>query len=531
MESGMTASDYDENETGFINGMIYTGRAGQWAEAFLVRNGTIVTVGTNNDIKTASSGHCRFESLDGHMVMPGIHDAHTHLLLSGLKHRFDTRLPDSADTAELTRALINCGCCRAENGWFVGGEVNLNSLIATSFDKAALDAVFPDTPVYLYDYTVHHGVANSKALELAGITAETPDPPNGKFLRREGSSEPNGVLIEMANAPVLRSIPARSRQMYKSALRWAVEVSNQYGITSIQEASASRHFLDTARELDMDGDLTLHVAAHLVWKDERFGDASAADLDDLIRNRSKYTSSHLRTDFIKIWLDGMPLPPYPTHSGLRDDGRVDASNLIFSEDELCEALTRFDALGMTVKIHCSAEGAVRTALDAISRVRRTNNIGPRHEIAHAGFVAPEDVGRLAQLRVTAEMSPAIWHRKEPEFAPIDAGFKFATLRRSGSEMTVGSDWILPRDPNLFPALQGMLERGAESVDLDYALFCMTSAGARAIGIEKRVGTIEVGKSADFIVLDRNLFAVPVSSIGDTVVLKTVFEGKTVFERA
>ncbi|MBN3778661.1 amidohydrolase family protein [Burkholderia sp. Ac-20345] len=193
-------------------------------------------------------------------------------------------------------------------------------------------------------------------------------------------------------------------------------------------------------------------------------------------------------------------------------------------------MKRFDAEGMTVKIHCSTEGAVRTALNAIARVRSTNGPGCRHEIAHAGFVAPDDVKRLTELDVTAEMSPAIWHRKEPEFAPIDAGFKFATLRNHDVEISVGSDWILPPDPNLFPALQGMLERGAESVDLHYALSCMTLAGSRSIGLDHRIGSIEVGKSADFIVLDRNLFKVPISSIGETKVLKTIFEGRIVFDR-
>jgi predicted amidohydrolase YtcJ len=530
VEAKPNESSADVNEIAFMSGEIYTGRDAKWAQAILVRNGTIVAVGSDKHIKDAASANCRFQTFGGRMVMPGIHDAHTHLLLSGLKHKFDPRMPDGANTAELTKALLACACCRPENGWLVGGEVNLNSLISTGFDKSALDAAFPDTPVYLYDYTIHHGVANSKALQIAGVTAETPDPPNGRFVRQPGTSEPNGILIEMANTPVLRAVPARSRQMYKSALRWAVEVSNQFGITSIQEASASRHFLETARELDMDGDLSLHVAAHLVWRDERFGDASSADLDELVQNRKQFASSHVRTDFIKIWLDGMPLPPFPTHSALGEDGSVDESNLIFSEDELFGALQRFDEAGMTVKIHCSAEGAVRTALNAIARVRSANGRGRRHEIAHAGFVAPDDVKRLLELDVTAEMSPAIWHRKEPEFAPIDAGFKFATLRNHGAEISIGSDWILPPDPNLFPALQGMLERGAESVDLHYALSCMTLAGSRSVGLDHRIGSIEVGKSADFIVLDRNLFKTPISSIGETNVINTFFEGQMVFDR-
>jgi predicted amidohydrolase YtcJ len=210
-------------------------------------------------------------------------------------------------------------------------------------------------------------------------------------------------------------------------------------------------------------------------------------------------------------------------------GRPD-DRLLISIDDLTEALKDFDRQGLSMKIHCAAEGSVRAALDAIARVRQANGPGPRHEIAHTTFVHPDDVSRFAPLNVGAEMSPAIWHIKLPELAGLDRGYTFATLDRAGAQVTIGSDWIVAETPNLFPPLQGMLDRGKESVSLEVALRMLTIDGVRAVGMADRTGSLEPGKLADFIVLDRNLFEIPIQEVGDTQVLMTIFEGRTVFSQ-
>lgn len=392
-------------------------------------------------------------------------------------------------------------------------------------DRRFLDEAFPDQPVFLYDYSIHHGLANTRALELAGVDETVADPPGGRFLRRS-SGELTGEMVEQVRWPVMRAIPDHPEQVSAEAVAWAVGMCHRYGITSVQEASANPQALRAFRALEQQKALPLRIAAHLVWREEGFGGASAAELDQLIEDRHQWRTEHVDTGFVKIWLDGAPLPPHTTQAGLTEEGDVEKSKILVPPAELTEALTRFDAAELTVKIHCAGEGAVRTALDAIAHVRRHNGPeGPAHEVAHAGFISEQDYGRFQELNVTAEMSPALWHI--PEYGLQD-GFRFRTVLDHGARMTVGSDWIITENPNLFPGLQGMLQDGNQAVDLTAALEAVTIIGARAIGRQDLQGSLEAGKSADFIVLDRHLFDIPVEEIGATQVLATVFEGTTVY---
>ncbi|MET3473188.1 putative amidohydrolase YtcJ [Novosphingobium sp. 1529] len=273
----------------------------------------------------------------------------------------------------------------------------------------------------------------------------------------------------------------------------------------------------------------MRVTAHLVWQEEGFArGASEEDLERLIAQRKDFASPHVHTDFVKCWIDGAPLPPHFTEAPLVD-GQIDPSRIQISEEDLTAALVRYDREGVLLKMHCAGEGAIRTALNAIEKLRKTDGASMRpQEIAHCTFIHPDDRPRFAQLNVIAEFSPAIWHLKTPEFAVLDTGYTFATMHGLGTHMTVGSDWIITENPNLFPALQGMLERGSESVSLETALEMMTLSGARAVGLDHKIGTLAAGKSADFIILDRNLFEIPTDQVGDTKVLVTVFEGRIVY---
>lgn len=516
----------------FINGRIYTADAAQsWSQAILVDAGVIVAVGSSDEILATAGNDANIVDLGGQFVMPGLHDAHTHILASGLKFRFECRLGLNPSADEVVSALCECATCQQGklSGWIIGGDYNPNIFAPGTLDRQFLDAAFPDTPVFLSDFSVHHGLANSKALQLAGIDANTSDPDGGRIIRREGSNEPTGELVERATWQVKRAIPEYEPDIYREAVEWAIGVANQYGITSLQEAGGTLPELRVLNALDTEGKLTAHVAVHLIWQEEAFSGVDQDEMDALIEARATFETDHVCTGFIKIWLDGAPLPPHFTQSNLDPvTGQPDA-NLVISEADLTEALLGFDRQGLSVKIHCAAEGSVRAALNAIETVRATNGNGPRHEIAHALFVHPDDLHRLSRLNVGAEMSPALWHIKAPELAALDHGCKFATLRKAGADITIGSDWIVTDTPNLFPALQGMLDRGQESVSLEDAIAMMTIAGTRAVGMGNRTGSIEPGKKADFIVLDRNLFEIPISQVGEARVLRTVFEGQTVHE--
>lgn len=516
----------------YRNGRIYTVDPNRpWADAMLVRAGKIQAIGAETEMLRIEPAPAEIHDLRGHMVIPGLHDAHTHLLVSGLKFRFECRLRTDARAGEVVADLCDCPACR--NGrlgsWVIGGETNPNVFGEGEYDRRFLDEAFPDRPVYLFDFSVHNAFVNSRALELAGISADTPDPRGGRIVRRPGTNEPTGELIERATWALRRVIPPYADDVYRDALTWAVAEANRFGITSVQEASANLIELELLNAMDREQTLSVHVATHLVWEEEAFSWMSCEQQEKLIARRREFASPHVRTDFVKCWLDGAPLPPHFTQVDVDPEtNEVDEANLQISEADLTAMLARLDKEGVTMKIHCAGSGAVRIALNAIEAVRRLNgDAGPVHEIAHAAFIHPDDRGRFAKLRAVAEMSPAVWHMTNPEHDGLAAGFKFRTMQQNGAQITVGSDWIVVPEPNLFPALGGMLDRGEESVSLPAALEFMTLSGARAVGMDHRIGSLEPGKSADFAVLDRNLFEVAVSEVGGTTVLNTVFEGRVV----
>jgi predicted amidohydrolase YtcJ len=203
-------------------------------------------------------------------------------------------------------------------------------------------------------------------------------------------------------------------------------------------------------------------------------------------------------------------------------------NLLLDSDELVDKIAEWSADGMIIKSHCTGYGSVRIGLDNYERAAGARLPGQLHDIAHAHYVSPRDYPRFAELGIVAEMSPAIWHIPEYQEA-LGKAYDFRTLHEHGALMTIGTDWMLPPTPNLFPALAGMLDHGDESVELELALQMLTVNGAIAVGQQDRWGTLETGKDATFIVLDRNLFETEPEAIADTQVLQTFFQGKQVYD--
>lgn len=516
------------SQTLYINGRIYTADAeANFAEALLVEDDVIRFIGGATEARSLADDDVLIRDLDGRMLMPGIHDAHTHLLASGLKYTHELRLtpfaePDAAvqDLLRLHAPSTGDDCC----SWVVGGEVFSAADAPDRLTRNQLDDAYPDDPVFLYDYSIHHGLANSKALEAAGID-ETVEFGHGGLYRRDDSGRMTGELIEEATWRVLRSIPDPSDEVYERAVSWAIDMCHKFGITSVQEASASPQALRAFRALEERDGLKLNIAAHLVWRNEGFGMATREQLDALLNDYRSWASGHVDTNFVKVWMDGAPLPPVPTQSSITEDNEVDESWLMVQEDDLTDMIAKYDREGRTVKIHCAGDGAVRVALNAIERVRELNGPGMPHEIAHAGFVSEQDFPRLAALNATAEMSPALWHA--PEYG-LGHGFWFSRMRDEGVHMTIGSDWIITPDPNLFPGIQGAVEHHSHPISLETALRTVTIAGAESVGKAAERGTLTPGKQADYIILDRDLFSVDTSEIGGAQVQETFVAGERVY---
>jgi predicted amidohydrolase YtcJ len=514
----------------YINAEIYTlDPKYPWANAVAIQGDKFIAVGSDEDIEKFVGKNTVVVDLLGRMVMPGIHDAHTHLEWAGIFMHHECALPYNATPEMIVETLMDCDIRRPGN-WITTGLYSPFIFENGRPDNTFLDEAFPNTPVYLTDFSAHHGLANTKALELAGITVTTSDPEGGIIVRDPETGAATGELVETANSVMQRVIPAYDDGVYREALRWAIKVSNQYGITSVQEASATRRELQFLNELDSNNELSLRVSAHLVWQYENFADTTLSEIQKLREDRARYQTSRVDTRFIKFWLDGAPLPPNFTHSGLDDSNRVVADKLLISQQDLNQALASLDRQGLIVKMHVAGKGAARTAINALEHTRKVNgDSGLRHELSHAGFVHEDDMRRMKSVGAVAELSPAVWHMDIPGFEILSEAYKFKSLQNNGVHMTVGSDWIIMPTPNIFPGLQGMLERGEESIDLASALASMTINGAQVTRQDHLIGSIEKGKYATFIVLDQNLFEIPVKKIQETSVDMTIFEGRVVYK--
>lgn len=514
----------------YRNGRVYTvDESRPWAQALAIERERLVFVGDDEGVEKYIGPETEVIDLGGRMVMPGIHDAHTHLLWAGLQLNYGCQFPSDVTFDDMLAKLGECAADRPEDEWLVAGLFSYDQFPDNRPHRSYLDEVFPDRPVFVRERTFHHALANTRALEAAGIDENT-EAPYGGALPRDQAGRLTGELVETATELVEPYLPVMPADLNLAALRWAVDVNNQYGITSVQESSANLPTLETLVALEDEGGLTLHVAAHLIWGSPQFGGMDNDGLEQLIERRGNYASEHVDVDFIKIWVDGSPTPPYFTQADVLPDGAIEFDRVLFPPEMLNDAVTRFDRMGLKIKLHVAGDGSARAALNAIEMARKANpGSEVRHELGHTNLVTPADMPRFAELNAIAEMSPTMWHvlgrlLGDP---PRDA-WEFGTLHEHGAMLTIGTDWVVTPTPNLFPALEGMLDRGDESIDLPAALRAMTLNGAYAVNRDTMSGSLEQGKSADFIILDRNLFDIPVSEISETRVLRTVFEGRTVF---
>jgi predicted amidohydrolase YtcJ len=517
-------------DTVYVNARVYTvDEKRSWAEALAVSSGRIVAVGDRDAMTPYINAQTRIIDLGGRMAMPGIHDAHTHLLMAGLKWTHECRLPPNVGPQAIVQALQQCAKDRPGDGWLVAGDFNPNVFGEAPLNRAFLDAAFPDRPVFLYEFSIHHALVNGKALALAGIGRDTPNPVNGEIRRNPVGGEATGELVEMATALVTRAIPPYADSVHHEALEFAIKRCHEFGITSLQEASGTRRLLELYRDFDRREALNLWVMTHIVWGSEKWGDASPAELDRLISERAQFATEHIDTDAAKVWLDGAPLPPYFSEAAINPTtDRVEQKNLLVSTEDLAKVLKQWRAAGIKPKLHVAGDGAARVALDAVEIAYGGvgNENAPRPDLAHNALITGPDIARYAKLKVVAEMSPAIWQfGAYPGFEFVNDSWPFASLLAAGAVVTMASDWILPPDPNLFPALEGLVTRPNESASLAAGIDMLTRNGAASVGQSRNFGTIEVGKLANLIVLDRNLFEIDVSDVGETRVLMTLFEGR------
>jgi predicted amidohydrolase YtcJ len=526
-------------------GAVYTLNDAQpWAEAVAVGGGKIIGVGKSAAMKKFRGNETRVLDLAGKMVLPGFHDSHIHLVTGGMElARCDLNGLRRKD--EILAKIRRYAAEHPERPWVEGGGWDLPVFPAANPAKEDLDQVVSDRPAYLSAADGHSAWVNSRALELAGVTSQTPDPKNGRIERKQGTKEPSGTLREAAMRLVSRHIPEPSPEDYLSGLRSGLALANRFGITSIIEASADEKIMGAYAGLERRGELTLHVLASLET-DPRKGPGQVAGLSEM---RKAYQFGLLRAEAAKIFVDGVIeshtaalLEPYI-------DRPDDRGEPILEQADLNALAVALDRAGFQIHIHAIGDRAVRMSLDAFEAARTAN--GPRdsrHHIAHLELIDPADIPRFQSLGVGANFQ-ALWAYPDPYITDLTEPilglersqrlYPIGSVVRRGALVVGGSDWSVS-SLNPLEAVQVAVTRRApddaagepwlprEVIDLPAALRAYTLSGAFLSRQETLTGSIEVGKAADLVVLDRNLFGIPAREIHSVKVLLTVLEGKIVF---
>ena len=413
-----------------------------------------------------------------------------------------------------------------------------------------LDEVSPDNPVFLHDWSNHLGWVNSAALKAAGITKDTPDPKNG-VIDRDSSGNPTGTLHDKALGVIKAKMPKPSDELLKQRTIWVFDKLNAFGITHIATAQLDADRLKTYRALESEGKLTVRIKGH--WDfNTRYSLMSLEDMAKTFDTRDKRgpVTALINPDGVKIYSDGVP----NGHGVPMLESYADEVN--YGEQQIDEAtlrtwVQRFDAMGLNIMVHAIGEMSNRHVLDAVEATRKANGKGPRHHMAHAFYVNPADIPRFAELDVAAELSVYVGWIPTPT-AEVYAHLigrdrqnqmicQTNSLTRAGAIVAWGTDWENIPEPDPWFAMEGMITRmhpgkpemgvlvPSERVDRDTAIAIFTINGAMLNEAEDVTGSIEPGKSADFIVINQNILEVPVEKIHETRVLKTVLQGHTVYE--
>lgn len=533
------------------NGRIRTMNPAQpWAESVAIRGGRLIAVGLRGGVLPFKGPLTRVHDLQGAFCMPGLHDMHTHPDLA-LAPRYSDDLDvgiEDPTPEQLKQAILAYAESHPGDGWIHGQYWVRYTFREAGLTpgRAWLDSILPDRPIALLDRMWGTMMVNSRALELAGIDRHTSDPRNGYLERDELTGEPTGLMIDGAYAMIHAAMPPTPVEVLRQAYRDGVHFQSARGVTASKYVHVCEQRLQALKELDDQGQLTVRIEAAISWQDDIFPVRRRWEL--LSGERHYYRSARLSANAVKFHFDGTVEPrssylltPWPQEASWR-------GKLNLTPEHITDMVVDMDRRGLRVIAHCTGDGASDVFLDAVAEARRRNGFsGIRHQCAHSTLLHPGNLKRFRELEVIAEFSPAAWY-PTPFATGARSGYGQERLKRiydfkgvlaAGGIAVMGTDWpVASIDPWL--ALETMVTRQnpwnqepdcfGEPISLEQALQVVTSNGSYAMGLEHLTGSLEVGKSADLIVLDRDLFAQPARNyIHRTQVQLTLVEGQPVYD--
>lgn len=539
--------------TVFRDGAVYTLNPEQpWAQAIAVRGRDIIAVGSDDDVQSAADSDAQVIDLDGRMVLPGFVEGHMHPLLgafaaSGVDLQYPTREAAIAAIADYAQANPT-GPVRGF-GW------RIDMFGPEGPRREDIDAILPDRPAMLFAIDMHSLWVNSKTLEIAGIDCNSPDPvPGFSFYGRNAAGVPTGWVLEApAMLPTVDAVEPTTKTLIARLFADWAPTAAAAGITAIFDAGAPAvgdapgGLLTVYTDLEAEGRLPFRVVASHMVKDP--------PIDDVVRETVELAqlldTELVKGGVLKILGDGTPdgytaalLAPYAD----RPDW---CGETPFSPDEWNRLIVEADAAGLDVHVHACGDATVRLALNAFEAALNSNPPRDRrHTIAHNVLIDDSDLPRYGQLGVFGQFS-ANWHSADPSstgtmterYGPDRQGrqYQARSLLDTGATVSFGTDWPAAGWVSTYRPLDSIevavtrqlvgapdapvLEPADERLDLDQALYASTLGAARQLRLDHLVGSLEVGKRADLVVLASNLFDVPPHRIASTTVDMTMMNGR------
>jgi predicted amidohydrolase YtcJ len=524
-----------------VNGRVWTGGSERpWAEAVAVRGDTIAAVGSMADVRKAAPGGAKLVDLGGSLVLPGFIDSHTHFLAGGFTLK-SIGLREAKSREDFVARIAAKARELGPGRWILNGDWDHQQFVPVELPRRDwIDAVTPDNPVCVNRFDGHMILANSRALKLAGVTRDTPVPPGGEIVRDPATGEPTGILKDAAMDLVYAKVPEPSFAEKIEAAEASLRHAAENGVTSVNEMADAASF-EVFEELARRNALTARVHVYVP--------ITEVETVARLRLKSPFGSPYLKLAGLKGFMDGSlgsatayffePYADDPKTSGL-------LHGQMFPEGIMEKRILEADRAGLQLAIHAIGDRANSLLLDMYEKAVAAN--GPRDRrwrVEHAQHLRPADIVRFGRLGLVASVQPyhliddGRWAEKKIGPERVRTTYAFESLRRAGAILAFGSDWtVAPLNPilGIYAAvtrrtLDGKNPGGwvpAEKVSVEEAVRAYTVNGAWAEFAEATKGTIEAGKLADLVVLDRNIFAIPPEEIGQAKVRMTVFDGKIVF---
>lgn len=541
------------------HGVLYTQDPGNpRAQAIALRGREILYVGTDRGVQAHVGAGTQVIDLKGRMVLPGFVEAHIHTTMAILAVGADLQTDSQEELLGRVKAWADA---HPEAKVIRGFGWRYTMFPITGPTKAALDRLFPDRPVLLVGIDGHSAWVNSKALQMAGITAQSPDPVPGLsyYQRDPATHEPTGWVVE---GPAEQEILARLDPMEGPAVMKAVaEVLPRFsaaGITSAFDAGVAvmptEPALEAFQKLEREGQLPIRLVCSYYWNNPAVKDP----VERTLALKEKFHSELVQARTLKITIDGgeaqhtaVMLQPYADRPGFLGDFAIDRKAFE-------AAILKAQAQGLDTHAHCYGDGAVRAYLDAVEAARKAHPGSPsRHAAAHVIFLADQDVRRFAKLNVTLQSS-AEWAMPDPTMLRTSqiVGEKVAykelhrlrSVLGTGGRVALGSDWPASGYVSTFKPLDAIqvavtraimpqygkdcfkpvLPPANERITLDQALRAATLDAAYILGMEDRIGSLKAGKLADLVVLEKDLHKVAPVAISTTPVRLTVMNGRITF---